>query len=311
MSPEGLDIAAKRPGIRLSAAPRTRHGWRWAALVCLVSLSSACALNQKMTVIGTASLVQDVAAAASKQSDLRVVREGMPAYLLLMDGMVEGWPDNDRLLLASAQAYSSFASVVALDEKNPFGDVLVSRSKAYALRALAARGLPDPAGSPFEAFDASVRRMSRDDLPYAFWGGSCWAGWVAANINSIEAIADLPRIEALMRRSLALDESYYYGGPHLFMGIWYASRPPVAGGSLERAEEHFRRALEISQGKFLMTQVYFADVYCRKTMDRERFTATLQAVLEAPADAVPELTLLNTVAQRKARALLDQADDIF
>jgi hypothetical protein len=304
-------MAMDRPGIQLTAARRSLRGWQWWVVAGLVVLLNACALNQRMTVIGAAPLVQDVAAAASKQSDLTVVREGMPAYLLLMDGMVEGWPDNDRLLLATAQAYSSFASVVALDEKNPFGGVLVSRSKAYALRALAARGLPDPAASPFEAFEAAVRRMSRDDLPYAFWGGSCWAGWVAANTNSIQAIADLPRIEALMRRSLELDESFYYGGPHLFMGIWYASRPPVAGGSLERAEEHFRRALEISRGKFLMTQVYFADVYCRKTMDRERFTATLQAVLEAPADAVPELTLLNTVAQRKARALLDQADDIF
>jgi hypothetical protein len=291
--------------------PRPQRGWGWAALVCLLVLPSACALNQKMTVVGAATLVQDVAAAAAKQPDLRVVREGMPAYLLLMDGMVEGWPDNDRLLLAAAQAYASFASVVALEEAQPFGDVLVNRSKSYALRALAARGLPDPASSPFDAFDSAVRRMSRSDLPYAFWGGSCWAGWIAANRNSIEAIADLPRVEALMRRSLALDETYYYGGPHLFMGIWYASRPPVAGGSLERAEEHFRRALEIGQGKFLMTPVYYADVYCRKTMDRERFTATLQAVLAAPADAVPELTLQNTVAQRKAQALLDHADDYF
>jgi hypothetical protein len=298
-------------GRRRTMRPRPHRGWAGVILACLLALPSACALNQKMTVVSTAGLVQDVAAAASKQSDLRVVREGMPAYLLLMDGMVEGWPDNDRLLLAAAQAYSSFAAVVALEEGNPFGDVLVNRAKAYALRALAARGLPDPATSPFDAFEAAVGRMSRDDLPYAFWGGSCWAGWVAANRNSIEAIADLPRVEALMRRALALDETYYYGGPHLFMGIWYASRPPVAGGSLERAEEHFRRAMEISQGKFLMTPVYYADVYCRKTMDRECFTRALQSVLAAPADAVPELTLLNTVARRKAQALLDHADDTF
>ena len=114
-----------------------------------------------------------------------------------------------------------------------------------------------------------------------------------------------------MRRSLALDGTYYYGGPHLFMGIWYASRPAVAGGSLERAREHFERALAISDGKFLMTQVYYADVYCRNAMDRDAFVATLQAVLAAPAGEVPELTLLNTVAQRKARALLDRTDDIF
>jgi len=264
-----------------------------------------------MTVVGAASLVQDVAAAAAKQSDLRVVREGMPAYLLLMDGMVEGWPDNDRLLLAAAQAYSSFAAVVALGDAPPFGDVLVNRAKSYALRALAARGLSDPVNSPYDEFEAAVRRLSRDDLPYAFWGGSCWAGWVSANRNSIEAIAELPRVEALMRRALSLDETYYYGGPHLFMGIWYASRPPVAGGSLEQAEEHFRRAMEIGQGKFLMTQVYYADVYCRKALDRGRFDSTLNAVLAAPADGVPELTLLNTIAQHKAQSLLDHADEYF
>jgi hypothetical protein len=296
-------------GVKRAEGPR-RFSMRLAA-VLLAALSGGCALNQKMTVAGTASLVQDVAKAAAKQSDLHVVREGMPAYLLLMDGMVEGWPDNDRLLLAAAQAYSSFAAVVALEGAQPFGDVLVNRAKSYALRALTARGLPDPVLSPFAAFEAAVERMSRDDLPYAFWGGSCWGGWVSSNRNSIEAIAELPRVEALMRRALVLDETYYYGGPHLFMGIWFASRPPVAGGSLERAEEHFRRAIEIGRGQFLMTQVYYADVYCRQTLDRDCFTSTLNAVLATPAESVPELTLLNTVAQRKAQTLLDHADEYF
>ena len=26
---------------------------------------------------------------------------------------------------------------------------------------------------------------------------------------------------------LELDEGFYYGGPHLFMGIWFASRPKM------------------------------------------------------------------------------------
>jgi len=40
-----------------------------------------------------------------------MIREGMPAYLMLMDGMIEAWPDNEQLLIAAAQAYSSFASI--------------------------------------------------------------------------------------------------------------------------------------------------------------------------------------------------------
>jgi len=56
----------------------------------------------------------------------------MPAYLMLMDGMVEGWPDNDRLLLAAARTYSSFASAFVTEDDPAFRDVLLSRSKTYA-----------------------------------------------------------------------------------------------------------------------------------------------------------------------------------
>ena len=60
-----------------------------------------------------------------------------------------------------------------------------------------------------------------------------------------------------------------------------------------------------------MTRVFFADQYARKTLDRQLFETNLQKVLDTPADKVPELTLLNTVAQNKAKVLLAQADEIF
>ena len=285
--------------------------WSRLFLTLILVLATSCSVNKKVTTISAASLMEDVAKAANKQSDLRVVREGMPAYLLLMDGMVEGWPDNDRLLLAAARTYSSFASAFVTEDDPAFRDVLLSRSKTYALRALEQRGLERPLTSPFDGFEAALKRTTGDDLPYLFWAGSCWAAWIGIHRNSIEALAELPRVEALMRRALALDEGYFYGGPHLFMGIWYASRPSVAGGSLERAHTHFSKAIEFGQGQFLMTYVYYADVYARKTLDRELFTSTLQKTLDTPADIVPELTLLNTVARQKAAKLLAQADEFF
>ena len=60
----------------------------------------ACGANKKLTIGATAMLLEDVAKATNSQSDLRVVREGMPAYLMLLDGMNQAWPENDRLLLA-------------------------------------------------------------------------------------------------------------------------------------------------------------------------------------------------------------------
>jgi len=264
-----------------------------------------------MTTISAASLVEDVAKASYKQTDLRVIREGMPAYLMLLDGMVEGWPDNDRLLLAAAQAYSSYAGVFTGDDDAAFRDVLLSRAKSYALKALEQRGISAPLTAPFDQFERQVGQMTHSDLPYVFWSASCWGAWVGAHSSSITAVAELSRVEVLMRRALNLDEAYYYGGSHIFMGVLYASRPRVAGGSLDLAKQHFLKAIELGQGKFLMTYVYYADSYARKAFDKELFVSTLKEVLNTPADTLPELTLMNTVARHRAEALLEKADEYF
>jgi hypothetical protein len=127
----------------------------------------------------------------------------------------------------------------------------------------------------------------------------------------MEALAELPRVEAMMRRSLEIDEGFYYGGPHLFMGIWYASRPGIAGGDLEKAKGHFLRAIDLGHGEFLMASVYFAEYYARKTQDKDLFVSTLRKVVEAPANVPPDLTLVNTVARKRAQGLLDRVDQYF
>jgi hypothetical protein len=95
------------------------------------------------------------------------------------------------------------------------------------------------------------------------------------------------------------------------MGIWFASRPKIAGGDLKKAQRHFLKALEFGQGKFLMAYVYYANYYARNMMDKDLFTSTLQKVLETPADTSPDLVLLNTVAKRQAKELLSHVEEYF
>jgi tetratricopeptide (TPR) repeat protein len=288
------------------------RSWIWISLFLLIiSLQPACLYSKKARVGAAALLVQDVAKAAYKQSDLTIIREGMPAYLMLMDGMVEAWPDNEQLLIAAAQAYSSFASVFAADQNEEYLKLIAEKARAYALRALAQRGFQDPTQSSFDDFEATVKASNKKDVPYLFWAATCWASWIMMHLDSIEALAELPRVELMMRRSLELDEGFYYGGPHIFMGIWLASRPAIAGGDLQKAQEHFLRALELGEGKFLMAYVYYAENYARRALDKELFVSTLKKVLETPADSTPELTLLNTVAQQKTQELLARVDEYF
>jgi hypothetical protein len=277
----------------------------------LLLLLSACLPNKKLTVGATATLLEEVARASSKQSDLRILREGMPAYLMLIDGMIEAWPDNDQLLMAGAQSYSSFASLFVEDQDKEYANLLYARGKRYALRSLETRGFKEPLQRPFDEFREGLKRLGKKDVPYLFWAGTCWVNWIRLNLDSMEAMSELPRVEWMMKRVLELDEGFYYGGPHLFMGIWLASRPKIAGGDLKKAQGHFLKALDFGQGKFLMAYVYYANYYARNMMDKDLFTSTLQKVLETPADTSPDLVLLNTVAKNQAKELLSHVGEYF
>ena len=259
----------------------------------------------------TATLLEEVARASSRQSDLRILREGTPAYLMLIDGMIQAWPNNERLLIAGAQSYFSFASLFVEDQDKEYANLLSVRGKQYALRSLERTGVKDPLQSPFDDFNRRLKRLRKKDVPILFWAATCWANWIGLNLDSMEALSELPRVEAMMRRVLELNEGFYFGGAHLFMGIGYASRPKIAGGDLKKAQVHFLKALELGQRKFLMSYVYYANYYARKIMDKELFTSTLQKVLETPADTSPDLILLNTIAKKQAKELLSRVGEYF
>ena len=279
--------------------------------LCLLFLFSACLPNKKLTVGATAMLLEEVARASSKQSDLRILREGMPAYLMLIDGMVQAMPDNEQLLIAASQSYSSFASLFVEDQDKEYANLLYGRGKQYALKSLEMRGFKEPLQRPFDEFKEGLNRLGKKDVPYIFWTATCWANWIRLNLDSMEALSELPRVETMMQRVLDIDEGFYYGGAHLFMGIWFASRPKMAGGDLKKAQGHFLKALDLGQGKFLMAYVYYANYYARKMMDKDLFNSTLQKVLETPADISPDLTLLNTMAKKKAQELLNRVEEYF
>jgi hypothetical protein len=288
------------------------HHRTWIFLfLCLLFFLSSCLPNKKLTVGATATLLEEVARASYRQSDLRILREGMPAYLMLIDGMVQAVPDNEQLLISAAQSYSSFASLFVEDQDKEYANLLYERGKQYALRSLEMRGFKKPLQRSFDDFKEGLKRLGKKDVPYIFWAATCWVNWIRLNLDSIEAISELPRVESLMKRALELDEGFYYGGPHLFMGIWFASRPKIVGGDLKKAQEHFLKALDLGQGKFLMAYVYYANYYARKMTDKDLFTSTLQKVLETPAETSPDLVLINTVAKKQAKELLSRVGEYF
>jgi len=112
-------------------------------------------------------------------------------------------------------------------------------------------------------------------------------------------------------RILELDETYYYGSTHASLGAYFASQSLSLGGDPAKAKYHFDRAFEISESKLLVIHLMYAQYYAYQIQDRKLFTDTLDHVIATPVNLYPELNLINEIAKRKARKLLDNVDMYF
>jgi hypothetical protein len=193
------------------------------------------------------------------------------------------------------------------------------RARGYGRRALCLRNeaLCAAAAGFFDDFEQELSKTDARDLSalYGFgsawvsWG-SAWVSWVQANSSDWNAIADLPKVQALMERVVALDEGREMGAAHLTLGVLYTLRPASLGGRPELGRRHFERAIELSQGRNLMAKVLFAKQYARLVFDRVLHDRLLQEVVEVEPKA-RGFTLSNTLAQEQARKLLAGSDDYF
>ncbi|MGD8372732.1 MAG: TRAP transporter TatT component family protein [Syntrophobacterales bacterium] len=280
--------------------------------LCFVFLCFGCLPVKQARVAAVAFTAEDVARAAAKQSDPTIVRAGSPAYLMLIDGLIEAYPENSDLLVAACKAYASYASAFLEDTDQEKAASLYATAKSYGFRALSKKAdFQQAASGGLEEFTALLEQYGKKDVPALFWTASSWASWISLNLDNLEALADLPMLEATMLRVLELDDAFYFGSPHLLMAVYLAARPEIIGGDMNKAKEHFDRALALGEGKLLMAKVLFARYYARGVGDRDLYAATLEEVLAAPADTEPELTLSNVLAKEKAKKLMEKADEYF
>jgi hypothetical protein len=264
----------------------------------------------------TRPVMKDLTDSFMMQKDPKLAEDGAPAFLLVLDGLIKGHPESQQLLLGGAQATAGYASAFLIGKYPDRAVIQYTKAKDYAIRALTLRNrkFAEVMGKPYDEFVTCLPTFKEADVPALFWTGACWAFWIqsmSTTEHSWDAFADLPVVTAMMQRVVELDENFYYGGPHLFLGVLNGLLPPGLGGKPEEARKHFEKALEISKGQLFTVQVMFAKFYARTVYDRKLHDELLKQVVEGKADAVPELTLTNILAQKQAADLLASAPDYF
>lgn len=256
----------------------------------------------------TSGLADDLADTILNSRDVETVREGVPAYLLMIDSFLRSSPENPDLLLAAANLNGAF-SVFTEGNRTK---LLSAKALDYATRAacIEARSLCGLREMPFREFQSVLDETDEGAVPVLYAVGVAWTGFIQANTDDWNAIAQLGKVKYLMERVIVLDENHDNGGPHLYMGGLETALPPAMGGNLEKGRMHFERALEIAEGDYLMTKVIYAEQYARLSFDKALHDRLLREVLAADP-VVPGMTLTNSYAQERAAALLEGSDEYF
>lgn len=295
--------------LAVESVPRVlRRRLEVVALLSLILAQGGCAHLRNAA---ASSLMEDVATATSRHDDVDLVFQALPTYLLLLEGLVEGSPDDVKLRLAAARTYVAYGTVVEMEDPER-ASRLFERGMRHGREALSRnRTVASFLAAPFEEFSHIVEELDSGDLDLVFWTASNWGAWIKTNLSSMVAVADLPRVILLMQWVIDEDESYQDGAPHIFLGIYHAALPPALGGQPDKALFHFQRAIALSGEKSLMVFVQMANFYARRVFDRELYVSLLNRALESPLDGNPDLTLQNTIAKRMARRLLERVDEFF
>ncbi len=296
-------------------------------LITVGVVTSACRpIVKQLTVSSATEILQDGQAAFYREEDLQLAEQALASNLKLLEVLLQTAPDDQDLLLLASQGFGAytFAFVeekIAAYRTDPQraslhrdrARRLYLRGRDYGLRILKLRHDRFTAAlyGDLPSFEEALQVFQAGDVPALFWTAYGWGGSINWSRDHPEMLAELPRVVAMMHRTLELDEGYFHAGPHLFFGVYYASRSPTLGGEPSRAKSHLDRALDLTGGNFLLVRLFIADPYAVQIQDRTLFETQVRMILDAPDDLSPQHRLFNQIAKVRAQLLLEKIDELF
>jgi hypothetical protein len=256
----------------------------------------------------TSQLADNLSAAILNSGDVATVREAVPAYLLLIDSFIVNDPNQPQLLMAAASLNGAYG--VLVDESRTA--ILADKALDYASRGacLEVEALCNLTSLSFAAFESRVSKLEMADLTFLYGYAVAWTGWIQANSGDWNAIGQLARVKLMMARVIELDESWDRGGAHLYLGGLETVLPASMGGQPALGKMHFEKAIALSDGKFLMAKVVYAEQYAKLVFDKKLHDRLLNEVIAADPKA-DGMTLTNRIAQERAVILLADGEDYF
>jgi predicted anti-sigma-YlaC factor YlaD len=259
-------------------------------------------------------------------SDPQLVGDASPFAIKMYETLLSQNPDHQGLLLTTGSLFVMYANAFVQGPAETLPpsrfeeqDAAKDRAKKLYLRGIAilysALDKKYPGFSAASAQDNTLApllaKTKKDDVPLLYWTVAGGLAAYSLDIFDFDLGAKIPELSAMIARAYELDPDFNKGAIDDFYVLFYASLPEILGGDKNKAEAHFKLALEKTEGNAAGPYVSYAQAVCVPVQDYDSFKANLEKALEVDVDADPSNRLVNIMAQRKARFLLDHGSYYF
>lgn len=291
-------------------------------VVVAAAIFAAGCSPKRMGISRMADALTSTASAFTRDNDPEFVRQAAPSTLKMIEMLLEDSPAHHGLLITACSGFTQYAYAflqadadaappgsTAARELRARGAAMYDRARGYCVRALASRHPAVAKGLRANAQEV-LPGMTVADVPALYWTAVAWGGALTLTDNPFTRLAELSTVRALFARALQLDETWEGGAIHEAM-IAVESLPALLGGSPARARQHFDRAVALSNGDSAFAYVTMATGVAQPARNRAEFERLLRAAIAVDPSRRPSQRLGNLIAQKRARFLLSQIDQLF
>ena len=186
-------------------------------------LESGCGTLRGAAIRDVAGLLSDSSGSRVfvEDDDPELIRDALPFVLKMYEALLASEPEDRNLLLATANGFVTYANafVHAEAERSEEFDYrraqhlrqratkLYLRGRGYALAGLTL-DYPDFEKTLRQDTQQMLQALPTKDVALLFAAAAGWAGAISTNVSNMSLVAELPMVEAMMRRALELDEDW-------------------------------------------------------------------------------------------------------
>ena len=294
------------------------------ALLSLLPMLASCSINRMaINAISNALTGEGSAEVFTSDSDPELVGAALPFAIKMYETLLAQNPNHQGLLLTTGSLFVIYANAfvwqpaMLLDPIDYFHErtQAFDRAKRLYLRGheilntALERRFPGFSGA--RVYDGSLdnilNRARVGDVALLYWAAASGLAAYSLDVFDWELGASIPKWSAMMARAYELYPEFNNGAINEFYILFHAAVPETMGGNRDLVEVHFRRAVERTNGLSAGPFVSYATAISIPAQDYDTFKKMLERALAIDVNEEPSMRLVNILAQRRARNLLDHA----